>query len=281
LELAIAATAFWLAFNGWFALIAVIVVLGYIAFTVTTTEWRLKFRREMNKRDTEAAGKAVDSLLNYETVKYFSAENFEVERYDNAMAGYLSAYNIIQGDMSIGDMSAVVMVMMQLYRPLNILGFAYREIKQALTDLEKMFILMGLRPEIIDSPDAKDIYDVQGHITFRDVTFSYDDDRVILNNISFDIPRGQTVAVVGPTGAGKSTLSRILFRFYDIRSGEVCIDGISIENIKQESLREIIGIVPQDTVLFNDTIAYNIRYAKPDASQEVQRVIIPLSENAG
>ena len=300
LELAIAATAFWLAFNGWFALIAVIVVLGYIAFTVTTTEWRLKFRREMNKRDTEAAGKAVDSLLNYETVKYFSAENFEVERYDNAMAGYqkaaiksrtslatvnigqslimnggliaimlLSAYNIIQGDMSIGDMSAVVMVMMQLYRPLNILGFAYREIKQALTDLEKMFILMGLRPEIIDTPDAKDIYDVQGHITFRDVTFSYDDDRVILNNISFDIPRGQTVAVVGPTGAGKSTLSRILFRFYDIRSGEVCIDGISIENIKQESLREIIGIVPQDTVLFNDTIAYNIRYAKPDASQEV------------
>ena len=300
LELAIAATAFWLAFNGWFAIIAVIVVLGYIAFTVMTTEWRLKFRREMNKRDTEAAGKAVDSLLNYETVKYFSAEKYEIERYDTAMASYqkaaiksrtslatvnigqslimnggliaimlLSAYNIIQGDMSIGDMSAVVMVMMQLYRPLNILGFAYREIKQALTDLEKMFILMGLKPEIIDTPEAKNIYDVHGHIAFRNVTFSYDAERIILDDISFDIPRGQTVAVVGPTGAGKSTLSRILFRFYDIRDGEVTIDGISVGNIKQDSLRKAIGIVPQDTVLFNDTIAYNIRYAKPDASQEV------------
>lgn len=300
LELGIAATAFWLAFNGWFALIAIIVVLGYIAFTVTTTEWRLKFRREMNKRDTEAAGKAVDSLLNYETVKYFSAERFEIDRYDNAMEGYqraaiksrtslatvnigqslimnggliaimlLSAFNIIQGDMSIGDMSAVVMVMMQLYRPLNILGFAYREIKQALTDLEKMFVLMGLEPEIIDHPDARDIHDVKGHIAFDKVIFNYDDDRTILDDISFDIQPGQTVAVVGPTGAGKSTLSRILFRFYDIRGGQVTIDALDISNIKQASLREAIGIVPQDTVLFNDTIAYNIKYANPKASQEV------------
>lgn len=300
LELGIAATAFWLAFNGWFALIAIIVVLGYIAFTVTTTEWRLKFRREMNKRDTEAAGKAVDSLLNYETVKYFSAERFEIDRYDNAMEGYqraaiksrtslatvnigqslimnggliaimlLSAFNIIQGDMSIGDMSAVVMVMMQLYRPLNILGFAYREIKQALTDLEKMFVLMGLEPEIIDHPDARDIHDVKGHIAFDNVIFNYDDDRTILDDISFDIQPGQTVAVVGPTGAGKSTLSRILFRFYDIRGGQVTIDALDISNIKQASLREAIGIVPQDTVLFNDTIAYNIKYANPKASQEV------------
>lgn len=298
LELIIAATAFWLAFNGWFALIAIVVVLGYIFFTITTTEWRLKFRREMNKRDTEAAGKAVDSLLNYETVKYFSAEGFEIDRYDNAMEGYqkaailsrtslatvnigqsfimngglmaimaLAGFYIIQGSMSIGDMTAVVMVMTQLYRPLNILGFAYREIKQALTDLEKMFILMDIEPEITDTLDAKDIHDVKGHIQFKNVSFHYDADRQILNDISFDIPQGKTLAVVGPTGAGKSTLSRILFRFYDISDGSVCVDGIDLRHITQISLRRAIGIVPQDTVLFNDTIGYNIRYANPEATQ--------------
>jgi ATP-binding cassette subfamily B protein len=298
LELIIAATAFWLAFNGWFALIAIIVVLGYIVFTVTTTEWRLKFRREMNKRDTEAAGKAVDSLLNYETVKYFSAERFEIDRYDTAMEGYqkaailsrtslatvnigqsfimngglmaimaLAGYNIVQGEMSIGDMTAVVMVMTQLYRPLNILGFAYREIKQALTDLEKMFILRDIKPEITDLETAKDIHDVKGQIKFENVSFHYDEDRQILKNVSFNIPPGQTLAVVGPTGAGKSTLSRILFRFYDISEGSVCIDGLDLRHITQASLRKVIGIVPQDTVLFNDTIGYNIGYANPEATQ--------------
>lgn len=298
LELLIAATAFWLAFNGWFAAIAVIVVIGYIYFTVATTEWRLKFRREMNKRDTEAAGKAVDSLLNYETVKYFSAEGFEIERYDAAMAGYqkaairsrtslatvnigqsvimngglvaimaLAAYNIIQGGMSIGDLTAVVMVMTQLYRPLNILGFAYREIKQALTDLEKMFILLDIPPEVQDSPQAKTLASIQGHIKFDKVGFQYDADRNILNDMSFEVKPGQTLAVVGPTGAGKSTLSRILFRFYDISEGRVEIDGHDIRDITQESLRALIGIVPQDTVLFNDSILYNIRYAHPGASQ--------------
>jgi len=298
LELIIAATAFWLAFNGWFALIAIVVVLGYIFFTVTTTEWRLKFRREMNKRDTEAAGKAVDSLLNYETVKYFSAEKFEIDRYDIAMEGYqkaailsrtslatvnigqsfimngglmaimaLAGYNIVQGGMSIGDMTAVVMVMTQLYRPLNILGFAYREIKQALTDLEKMFILRDIKPEITDLEAAKDIHDVKGHIKFENVSFHYDEDRQILKDVSFDIPPGKTLAVVGPTGAGKSTLSRILFRFYDITEGSVCVDGIDLRHITQSSLRKAIGIVPQDTVLFNDTIGYNISYANPEATQ--------------
>jgi ATP-binding cassette subfamily B protein len=298
LELLIAATAFWLAFNGWFAAIAVIVVIGYIYFTVATTEWRLKFRREMNKRDTEAAGKAVDSLLNYETVKYFSAEGFEIERYDAAMAGYqkaairsrtslatvnigqsvimngglvaimaLAAYHIIQGGMSIGDLTAVVMVMTQLYRPLNILGFAYREIKQALTDLEKMFILLDIPPEVQDSPQAKTMASIQGHIKFDKVGFQYDADRNILNDMSFEVKPGQTLAVVGPTGAGKSTLSRILFRFYDISEGRVEIDGHDIRDITQESLRALIGIVPQDTVLFNDSILYNIRYAHPGASQ--------------
>ena len=299
LELVIAATAIWLAFNGWFAVVAIVVVLGYIYFTVTTTEWRLKFRREMNKRDTEAAGKAVDSLLNYETVKYFSAEGFEIDRYDSAMAGYqkaaiksrtslatvnigqsfimngglitfmaLAGYYIVQGSMSIGDMTAVVMVMTQLYRPLNILGFAYREIKQALTDLEKMFILLDLKPEITDLDTAKDIHDVKGDIRFEKVSFHYDEDRQILNNVSFEIPSGKTLAIVGPTGAGKSTLSRILFRFYDISKGRVTIDGIDLRDITQDSLRRAIGIVPQDTVLFNDTIGYNISYARPGATQD-------------
>ena len=298
LELAIAAIAFWVAFNGWFSLIAAVIVLGYIAFTVLTTEWRLKFRREMNKRDTEAASKAVDSLLNYETVKYFSAEGFEIARYDTAMAGYqraairsrtslasvnigqsflmnlglvlmvsLSSYYIILGQMSIGDMTAVTLVMTQLYRPLNILGFAYREIKQALTDMEKMFTLLDQSPEIIDKPEAGDIGPIKGDIIFDKVSFHYDPERPILNTISFEIKAGQTVAVVGPTGAGKSTLSRILFRFYDLASGQVLIDGHDISRVTQDSVRRSLGIVPQDTVLFNDTIRYNIGYARSDASQ--------------
>lgn len=298
LQLAIVAVTFTLAFDWRFAAIAVVVVLTYVAFTVITTEWRLKFRREMNRQDNEAAAKAVDSLLNYETVKYFSSENFETTRYDGAMAGYmkaairsrtslstvnigqsllmnigtvavvlLAATVILDGDMKIGDITAVTLVMAQLYRPLNILGFAYREIKQALTDLENMFALMDRTPEISDRADAIDIKAVEGRVEFDDVYFHYDEDRPILNGVSLKIEPGETVAIVGPTGAGKSTLSRILFRFYDISSGTVTIDGQDIQRLTQSSVRKALGIVPQDTVLFNDTIGYNIGYANPEATR--------------
>ena len=299
LQLAIAGAAFWIAYSWEFALIAVAVVITYIWFTVTTTEWRLKFRRDMNRKDTEANAKAIDSLLNYETVKYFNAEKFETDRYDGAMEGYqkaailsrtslatvnigqsflmnlglvalvlLAGQRVLGGGMKIGDITTITMVMMQVYRPLNILGFAYREIKQALTDMEKMFALLDIEPEVQDAPQAANIHDVKGAIKFENVAFRYDSDRSILKEVSFEIKPGQTVAVVGPTGAGKSTLSRILFRFYDIESGTVSIDGRSLTDITQDSLRKSIGIVPQDTVLFNDTIGYNIAYARPDAAQD-------------
>jgi len=298
LQLGIAGSAFWLAYNWQFALIAVAVVLAYIGFTISTTEWRLKFRRDMNRQDTEANAKAIDSLLNYETVKYFNAEDFETERYDRAMAGYqkaailsrtslatvnigqsflmnvglvalvlLAAQNILRGDMTTGDVFTITMVMMQVYRPLNILGFAYREIKQALTDMEKMFALLDIQPEVQDSAEARAINDIKGAIAFENVAFRYEANRPILGGVSFTIEPGQTVAVVGPTGAGKSTLSRILFRFYNIASGCVRVDGHDITEITQDSLRRTIGIVPQDTVLFNDTIGYNIGYAQPEATQ--------------
>ena len=304
LQLIIVAVAFTLAFDWRFAAIAVVIVVTYVGFTVITTEWRLKFRREMNRQDNEAAGKAVDSLLNYETVKYFSAEDFETKRYDGAMAGYmraairsrtslstvnigqsllmslgligvilLSANAVLSDDMKLGDITAVTLVMSQLYRPLNILGFAYREIKQALTDLENMFSLMDRKPEIEDKPDAKPIASGAGRVEFSNVDFHYEADRPILKDVSFTIEPGQTVAIVGPTGAGKSTLSRILFRFYDISSGQVLVDGEDIQAVTQDSLRRILGIVPQDTVLFNDTLGYNIGYADPTASQaEIEAV---------
>ena len=299
LQLAIAGAAFWIAYSWEFALIAVAVVITYIWFTISTTEWRLKFRRDMNAQDTEANAKAIDSLLNYETVKYFTAEKFETDRYDLAMEGYqkaaiksrtslatvnigqsflmnlglvalvlLAAQRVLGGAMSTGDIFAITMVMMQVYRPLNILGFAYREIKQALTDMEKMFSLLDIEPEVQDRAGAVDIETVNGAIAFESVTFNYEKDRPILKDVSFTITPGQTVAVVGPTGAGKSTLSRILFRFYDIKSGSVKIDGQNLTDITQDSLRRAIGIVPQDTVLFNDTIGYNIGYAKAEATQQ-------------
>jgi len=179
----------------------------------------------------------------------------------------LAAYLIMQGDMTLGAMTTITLVMMQVYRPLNILGFAYREIKQALTDMEKMFALLDIEPEVKDRDDAQDICDIKGHVEFENVAFRYEQDRSILSNVSFEILPGETVAVVGPTGAGKSTLSRILFRFYDIEAGAVKVDGWDIQDITQDSLRKSIGIVPQDTVLFNDTIGYNILYAKPEATQ--------------
>ncbi len=299
LELSIAAVAFWLAFSWHFAAIAMTIVLAYIAFTILTTEWRLRFRREMNTRDTQANAHAIDSLLNYETVKYFNAEATERARYDTAMAGYqkaailsrtslatvnigqsflmnlglilimgLASARVLSGQMTIGNITTVVLVMTQIYRPLNILGFAYREIKQALTDMEKMFSLLDLTPEITDAADAVDLSNVRGEITFENVDFHYDADRPILHDVSFSIAPGERVALVGPTGAGKSTISRILFRFYGIASGSVKIDGQDLSSLSQDSVRRAIGIVPQDTVLFNDTIGYNIGYAKLGASQD-------------
>lgn len=299
LQLTLAGIAFWVAYSWEFALIAVGVVVAYIWFTVVTTEWRLRFRRDMNTKDTEANSKAIDSLLNYETVKYFNAEQYETRRYDKAMKGYqkaailsrtsLATVNIGQsflmnigliglvllatqraltGEMTTGDILTITLVMMQVYRPLNILGFAYREIKQALTDMEKMFALLDLQPEIQDCPDAIKLNGDQADINFSGVCFRYESERSILKDVSFTIKPGDTVAVVGPTGAGKSTLSRILFRFYDIEAGSVHINGHDITKISLESLRKFIGIVPQDTVLFNDTIGYNIGYANPAASQE-------------
>ena len=298
LQLVIAGAAFAVAYSWEFALIAVVVVVAYVAFTVVTTEWRLKFRREMNKRDTESWARAVDSLLNYETVKYFDAEGREVARYDEAMEAYakaairsrtslatvnigqsllmnvgivammvLAAARILGGAMSTGDMLTITLVMSQLYRPLNILGFAYREIKQALTDLERMFTLLDERPEVEDADHAQPLGKIRGRIAFEGVDFFYEPDRQILDGLSFVAEPGQTVAIVGPTGAGKSTISRILYRFYDIAGGSVTVDGRDIRDVSQASLRAAIGMVPQDTVLFNDTIQYNIGYARPEASQ--------------
>jgi ATP-binding cassette subfamily B protein len=299
LQLAIAGLAFAVAYDLRFAAIAIVIVLAYIGFTVATTEWRLKFRREMNKQDTVASSRAVDSLLNYETVKYFGAERFEIQRYDGAMQRYqtaairsrtslatvnigqsflmnlgivlmmlLAAHEIVGGQMKLGDMTAITLVMMQVYRPLNILGFAYREIKQALTDMDKMFDLLELAPEVQDAPDAAALTHVRGDISFENVDFFYDPDRQILHGLSFNIKAGETLAIVGPTGAGKSTLPRILYRFYNISRGRVSIDNHDISQLTQDSLRRAIGIVPQDTVLFNDTIGYNIGYAKTGASQD-------------
>ena len=297
LQLIIAGAALTIAYDAWFALIAIGIVVTYVFFTVVTTEWRLKFRREMNKRDTESWARAVDSLLNYETVKYFDAEAREVARYDAAMEKYaeaavrsrtslatvnigqnflmnfgvvamlvLAAYRVLGGAMETQAMFTITLLMSQLYRPLNILGFAYREIKQSLTDLERMFTLLDEQPEVVDADTADELGPVSGRIEFDEVDFFYETDRQILDGLSFTAEPGQTVAIVGPTGAGKSTISRILYRFYDIAGGSVRVDGKDIRDITQSSLRAAIGMVPQDTVLFNDTIGYNIRYADPDAT---------------
>lgn len=281
----------------------VVIVLGTIAaymwFTFTASEWRIAIRREMNDSDNDANTKAVDSLLNYETVKYFGNEGLEAKRFDVSMRNYeeasvktfyslgvlnsgqaliftvgttacmlLAARGVLNGQHTIGDFVMINALMIQLSIPLNFLGMVYREIKQGLVDLETMFALLGEYPEVKDKPGAKPLEIAKGAITFDNVNFSYDPERAILKNVSFEVPAGQMVAIVGPSGAGKSTISRILFRFYDIQSGSVRIDGQDIRDVTQASVRSAIGVVPQDTVLFNDAILYNIRYGRPDASDD-------------
>ncbi len=269
----------------------------YMVYTYHATEWRIGIRRRMNESDTDANVKAIDSLLNYETVKYFNAEAREAERYDRSMGHYedasvksytslavlnagqaviftvglavtmvLCAFEIKAGSKSVGDFVLVNAMMIQLYQPLNFMGMVYREIKQAVTDIEIMFSILSREPEIIDVPGARPLKVGDGHIRFENVCFAYEPERRILKNISFGVPAGTTVAVVGPSGAGKSTISRLLYRFYDLSSGRILIDGQDIATVTQESLRQAIGMVPQDTVLFNDTIRYNIRYGRWEAS---------------
>ncbi|MDX1738547.1 MAG: ABC transporter ATP-binding protein/permease, partial [Alphaproteobacteria bacterium] len=279
-----------------FAAITFITIVSYIAFTLIVTEWRLKFRRKMNEKDSEANTKAIDSLINFETVKYFGNEDHESTRYDKAMQGYekaaissitslslvnigqggiiafglvslmtMAAYGMVNGEMTIGDFAMVNTYLMQLYMPLNFLGFVYRQIRQSLTDMEEMFTLLHVDKEIADKVDAPAISITSGAVKFENVSFGYDSRRPILKNVSFEVSAGKTLAIVGPSGAGKSTISRLIFRFYDPQDGAVRIDGQDIRDVTQESLRKAVGIVPQDTVLFNDTVLYNIRYGRPDA----------------
>ncbi len=290
-------------FDAWFAWITLAALVLYITFTVTVTEWRTKFRRHMNELDSTAHSHAIDSLLNYETVKYFNNEGFEATRYDHSLEKYrraairsqrtLSMLNtgqqliiavglvamlwratqgVVDGRMTLGDLVMVNAFMIQLYIPLGFLGVVYREIKQSLTDLDKMFTLLEKEREIADVPGAQPIQ-IHGEpaVRFENVNFSYEAARPILKNVSFEIPPGKTVAVVGSSGAGKSTLARLLFRFYDVQGGHITIAGQDIKQVTQASVRQAIGIVPQDTVLFNDTVEYNIAYGKPGAThQEVE-----------
>jgi ATP-binding cassette subfamily B protein len=295
-ELALAAIVLWVAFGPVFSLIAVFTVGVYMAITFGITEWRLQFRRDMNEADQEASARAVDSLLNFETVKSFAAEERETERFDRALSAYakaavrsntsLTALNAAQslimnvglgavalaaglgaasGRLGPGDVTAVVLLMVNLYAPLNVLGFAYREIKQSAIDMEKMFALFDEKPDVADAPDAHALQAAQGAVAFDGVSFAHDGGDRSLEDVSFAIAPGTTTALVGPSGAGKSTVLKLLFRFYDPAGGAVKIDGQDIRGVTQKSLRDHLGLVPQDVVLFNDTIRYNIAYAHPDA----------------
>ena len=299
LEFVLTAAIFWWGYGFSYLAVTALTVWAYIYFTVKASDWRISIRRSMNDSDTEANTKAIDSLLNFETVKYFGNEEMEAKRFDQSMARYeksatdvwtslgwlnfgqgvvfgigttvmlvMSGLAVQRGEQTIGDFVFINAMLLQLATPLNFIGFVYREIRQGLTDIEQMFDLLQVEAEVVDGPDAKPLAIQQGAIVFRDVHFAYDENRPILKGISFEVPAGKTVAVVGPSGAGKSTLSRLLYRFYDIQSGAITVDGQDIRQVTQKSLRSAIGMVPQDTVLFNDTIAYNIRYGRPGSSDE-------------
>ncbi|HWM31805.1 MAG TPA: ABC transporter ATP-binding protein/permease [Methyloceanibacter sp.] len=295
---------------GWIYVVVVLVTVAfYVLFTFIASERRIAIRRDMNESDTEAHSKAVDSLLNYETVKYFGNEAFEARRFDSSMSRYeraairaytslgvlntgqaviftvgmvvcmlLAARDVTQGVLTVGEFVMINAILIQLYVPLNFMGMVYREIKQGLIDVETMFALLNEPPEIVDRKSAKPLRVDKGAIEFDNVSFAYEPGRPIFKDLSFAVPAGKMVAIVGPSGAGKSTISRILFRFYDIADGRVTIDGQDIRDVTQDSLRAAIGMVPQDTVLFNDTIEYNIRYGKPDATQAEVRQAARLAQ---
>ncbi len=303
LEILLVTGILWYLFDTTFALVTLATTGGYVLFTVLVTEWRIKFRRQMNESDQDANTKAVDSLLNFETVKYFGNEEHEAQRYDSALKRYetaavrskaslsllnigqgliigvgvttimyLAAQGIIAGQMTVGDFVLVNTYLIQLYQPLNFFGVVYRSIKQSLVDVETMFNLLDVPFEVADPTDGRTLDTVRGEVQFVDVGFGYDPRRPILQGVSFRVPPGGTLAIVGPTGAGKSTIGRLLYRFYDVQQGAVTVDGVDVRDVTQSSVRAHIGVVPQDTVLFNDTVYYNISYGNPTASpSEVER----------
>lgn len=299
LEFAIMAAVIWFQFGFDYVVIVAATIAAYVWFSVKASNWRISIRRDMNESDTDANAKAIDSLLNYETVKYFGNEGLEARRFDASMARYehaavrtwtslawlnfgqsailgvgtavcmvLSARAVLAGTQTVGDFVLINALLLQLAIPLNFIGFIYREVRQGLADIEQMFDLLAVPEEITDRPGAADLAVREGVIRFENVGFHYDAERPILKGVSFEVPAGHTVAIVGPSGAGKSTISRLLFRFYDVTDGNITIDGQDVRDVTQASLRRAIGIVPQDTVLFNETIAYNIRYGRPDATME-------------
>jgi ATP-binding cassette subfamily B protein len=297
IELSLVAGILLFGFGPWYALIILACVGIYIGFTVITTEWRNRFVREMNRLDSQTNTRAVDSLLNYETVKYFNNEEYEAQQYDCNLAEWesarlktrltlmvlnsgqaliiaigmalmlwLAAEEVASGAMTMGSLVMINAYVLQLFMPLNFLGMVYREVRRALTDIENMFSLLKKKPRIEDSPDATDLRVTEGRIEFRNLCFAYQPERLIIRDLSFTVEPGQKVAIVGPSGSGKSTLARLLFRFYDLGSGDILIDGQSIRAVTQLSLRRAIGVVPQDTVLFNDSILHNVAYGRPEAS---------------
>ncbi len=298
LEIGLVCGILWWLYDWRYAAVTFVTIGGYVWFTFALTEWRIKHRRRMNEADQEANTKAIDSLLNYETVKYFGNEEHEARRYDVALQVYeheavrtrvslaflnigqnaiiatgvtllmgMAALEVVQGKATVGDFVLVNAYLIQLYLPLNFLGTVYREIRQALIDMEAMFALLGVDVEVADRPGAPPLKVEGGRIEFRNVAFGYDPRRPILKDVSFTVEPGHTLAIVGPSGAGKSTISRLLFRFYDLTQGQIAIDGQNIADVQQSSLRTAIGVVPQDTVLFNDTLKYNIAYGRPSASE--------------